>query len=97
VVTELLALCWSPWADQPPAAAATPRRASDESVPREHLPGRLPAGIAADASVTAGAAPKVTGAGSLLAISHMTDDLDRSRSTTLGCHLQMAVRVRVCQ
>ncbi len=51
-----------PGADQPPAAPAVPGRPGDVAVSREHLPGCLPAGIAVNSAVAAGAAPPVAAA-----------------------------------
>jgi transposase, IS30 family len=55
LVAELLAPAVEPGADQPPAAAAIPWPASNETLSREHLP----AGNAAGAPVAAGAPPSV--------------------------------------
>ncbi len=51
-----------PAAGQPPSGRTVPPRAVDAAVPREHLPGRLPAGLGSAAPVTVGAAPPVPAA-----------------------------------
>ena len=62
LVGELLAQRWSPQQISRHLRLQVPRRAGDVAVPREHLPGRLPARIAAAAPVAAGSAPSVAAA-----------------------------------
>ena len=62
VVAELLDPAVEPTADQPSLAVEVPRAVCDVAVSREHLPGRLPAGIGTAAAIAAGSASSLTAA-----------------------------------
>ena len=62
LVAELLAQRWSPQQISRHLRARFPDEPGDVAVSREHLPGRLPAGISTDAPVAVGSAPSLAAA-----------------------------------
>jgi len=62
LVAEFLAQRWSPGQISRQLRLRFPGRAGDVAVSREHLPGCLPAGIAAAAALTAGTSPSIPAA-----------------------------------